>query len=149
MASPPMRTVVEPVGLKVTQIRVDSLHTKMQCWNGTEGMPSESAALKYKYCVIDLMGKSLKFVHDLPTLDGHQLMIRLPVLVLGEPLVVAACVTKLFALWGSTWMGTTRTIDVWTTEPDHHYNYSHRQLTVLLPSEWTFPKVCCFMRCNA
>lgn len=141
LAKPPLKTGSEAIGTKMIQVRVQDTRTRMQCWNGTDGVPKECAGLPFKHAVIDLRNKSIKFVEDMEVIPGLSLMQNLPVCLIGNLYVVVAMKEKLYQLWGPAREDVSRIVDVYTNEADTHFMYARRALCLMLPTAFKFPKV--------
>ncbi len=141
LAKPPLQTGVEAIGTKVTQVKVQNTRTRLQCWNGQDGVPKECAKLPFRHAVIDLLGKNLKYVTDLTSVDGISLMLPLPIMVLGTYDVVVAYREKLHEFWGTAREDSTRFIMIFTSENDPQYNLARKCMCICLPTAWKFPKV--------
>ena len=135
MASEPLKTGTEALGTKVIQIRVENTRTRLQCWNGMDGLPQESAGLPLRHCIIDVLNKNIQYVRDLKAVDGSSIMVNLPVLIIGDGMVVQAMESKLKVIWGLHWTGATRYIDVYMNDTDPQFLFSKRSLCIILPSQ--------------
>jgi hypothetical protein len=141
LAKPPLKTGCEAIGTKVTQVRVQNTRTRMQCWNGTDGVPKECAGLPFRHALIDLRNKSIKFVEDLEAVDGLSIMQNLPVILIGNLYVVVAMKEKLYQFWGPAREDINRIVDVYTNESDTQFTYARRALCLMLPTGFKAPKV--------
>ena len=140
LAKPPLQTGVEAIGTKVTQVRVSNTRTRLQCWNGQDGVPKECAKLPFRHAIIDLIGKNLKYVDDLTAVDGLSLMLPIPVILIGDYAVQVAYQTKLHDLWGAAREDSCRFIMIFTNENDPQY-LARKCMCILLPKTLKFPKV--------
>lgn len=148
LTSPPLRTEVEAIGLRLTQIRVENTRTRLQCWVAGDGVPKESASLKFRAALIDLTDKSNKFIEDMKSVDGLAVMLNLPVMILGAREVVSLMRAKLMELWGAARVDVCRLIDVYHGESDAEYTMGKLVLCMMIPAVYEVPKVC-LMRCIA
>ena len=102
--------------------------------NTGSAMPPAAATIKVALILLDVRASNveeLRFVHDLP---GRSRFVSTPVMVIGNVAEVEEARRNVVKATHGEWSGTTRSIDILTSEPSPQYTCGRRRLLVMIPS---------------
>ena len=97
-------------------------------------MPPAAATIKVALILLDARASNveeLRLVQDLP---GRSRFVTTPIMVIGNVVEVEEARKNIMKATHGEWSGSTRSIDVLTSEPSPQYTCGRRRLLVMIPS---------------